>query len=291
MIYRDYSRKAGEWIPNVYGGRENLEAIAFLRRLNEVVYGGAPGRARRSRRSPPSWPQVSRPIYLGGLGFGFKWNMGWMHDMLEFMHHEPVHRKYHHNQLTFGLLYAWTENFVLPLSHDEVVHGKGSLAREDAGRRLAALREPAPALRLHVGVSRARSSCSWAASSASRASGTTTASLDWHLLETGPYHRGAPAARRRPEPPLSRASPRSTSSTPTRRASAGWTATTGSRAWCPSAASPRDRSDLVLCVANFTPVVREGYRVGVPRPGYYARGDQHRRRRATAAATSATAAA
>ena len=142
MIYRDYSRKAGEWVPNKYGGRENLEALAFLKKLNEVVYGGQPGASTIAEEST-AWPQVSRPVHLGGLGFGFKWNMGWMHDILEFMQHEPVHRKYHHNQLTFGLLYAWTENFVLPLSHDEVVYGKRSLARKMPGddwQRFANLR-------------------------------------------------------------------------------------------------------------------------------------------------------
>src|SRR5215468_2998690 len=142
MIYRDYSRKAGEWVPNVYGGRENLEAIAFLKRLNEVVYGTHPGAVTIAEEST-AWPMVSRPVHLGGLGFGYKWNMGWMHDMLDYLRHEPVHRKYHHNQLTFGMLYAWSENFVLPLSHDEVVHGKGPLVGKmpgDEWQRFAALR-------------------------------------------------------------------------------------------------------------------------------------------------------
>ena len=126
MIYLDYARKEGEWIPNQYGGRENLEAVAFLRRLNERVYGTFPDAVMIAEEST-AWPMVSRPTYLGGLGFGLKWDMGWMHDTLKYMALDPVHRKYHHNQLTFRSLYAFTENFVLPLSHDEVVYGKRSL--------------------------------------------------------------------------------------------------------------------------------------------------------------------
>src|SRR5215467_6160047 len=174
MIYRDYSRKAGEWVPNEFGGRENLEALAFLKKMNEVVYGGQPGAATIAEEST-AWPQVSRPVYLGGLGFGFKWNMGWMHDILEYMQHEPVHRKYHHNQLTFGLLYAWTENFVLPLSHDEVVYGKRSLPTRCRATSGSASRICACSTR-SCGRIPARSSCSWAASSASPTNGPTTAS-------------------------------------------------------------------------------------------------------------------
>ena len=132
MLYRDYSRKAGEWLPNQYGGRENLEAIDFLRQLNQEVYKEYPGIQTIAEEST-SWPMVSRPIYLGGLGFGLKWDMGWMHDTLKYFALDPIHRKYHHNQLTFRMLYGFTENFVLPLSHDEVVHGKGSLIQKMAG--------------------------------------------------------------------------------------------------------------------------------------------------------------
>jgi len=132
MLYRDYSRKQGEWLPNKYGGRENLEAIDFLRQMNQEVYKEYPGIQTIAEEST-SWPMVSRPIYLGGLGFGLKWDMGWMHDTLKYFSLDPIHRKYHHNQLTFRMLYGFTENFVLPLSHDEVVYGKGSLIQKMAG--------------------------------------------------------------------------------------------------------------------------------------------------------------
>ena len=132
MLYLDYSRKEGEWIPNIYGGRENIEAIAFLRRFNEEIYKRHPDIQTMAEEST-DWPMVSRPNYVGGLGFGMKWDMGWMHDTLDYMEKDPVHRKYHHNRLTFRLLYAYHENFVLPLSHDEVVHGKGSLLRKMPG--------------------------------------------------------------------------------------------------------------------------------------------------------------
>ncbi|MDQ3548506.1 MAG: 1,4-alpha-glucan branching protein GlgB, partial [Chloroflexota bacterium] len=132
MLYLDYSRKAGEWIPNQFGGRENLEAIAFLQQFNMAVYGEYPDVQTIAEEST-AWPMVSRPVYLGGLGFGMKWDMGWMHDTLQYFSHDPIHRRYHHNQLTFRMLYAFNENFVMPLSHDEVVHLKGSLLGKMAG--------------------------------------------------------------------------------------------------------------------------------------------------------------
>ncbi len=142
MLYLDYSRKHGEWVPNEHGGRENLESIAFLRRLNEDVYGNHPDVQVIAEEST-AWPMVSRPVYVGGLGFGMKWDMGWMHDTLRYFSKDPVHRRFHHNDLTFRMMYAFTENFVLPLSHDEVVHGKGSLIGKmpgDEWRRFANLR-------------------------------------------------------------------------------------------------------------------------------------------------------
>ncbi|MBI5090574.1 MAG: 1,4-alpha-glucan branching protein GlgB, partial [Actinobacteria bacterium] len=132
MLYLDYSRNAGEWIPNQYGGRENLDAILFLRQLNEAVYGEFPDIATFAEEST-AWPMVSRPTYVGGLGFGYKWDMGWMHDTLQYMSEDPVHRKWHHGDITFRSVYAATEHFVLPLSHDEVVHGKGSLLNKMSG--------------------------------------------------------------------------------------------------------------------------------------------------------------
>ena len=154
MLYRDYSRAAGEWLPNEYGGRENLEAIGFLRELNEVDPRAREPGVMMAAEESTAWPAVSRPTDAGGLGFDLKWNMGWMHDTLEYFALDPVHRRYHHDELTFSLVYAFTEQFVLPLSHDEVVHGKGSLLSQDARRRLAAARQPARALRLHVGAPR-----------------------------------------------------------------------------------------------------------------------------------------
>jgi 1,4-alpha-glucan branching enzyme len=142
MLYRDYSRPEGEWIPNAYGGRENLEAINFLRRVNELIYGEASGAVSVAEEST-AWPMVSRPTYVGGLGFGYKWNLGWMHDTLSYMSTDPIFRKYRHNDLSFGLLYAFHENFILPLSHDEIVHGKGSLIGKmpgDEWKKFATLR-------------------------------------------------------------------------------------------------------------------------------------------------------
>ena len=134
MLYRDYSRKAGEWIPNVHGGRENLETIAFLKRMNEVV-GTERSQAITLAEESTAFPSVSRPTYAGGLGFHYKWNMGWMHDTLAYMERDPIYRKHHQGEISFSLVYAFTENFVLPISHDEVVHGKGSLLNKMPGDR------------------------------------------------------------------------------------------------------------------------------------------------------------
>jgi len=266
MIYRDYSRKAGEWVPNEYGGRENLEALAFLKKLNEVVYGGQPGASTIAEEST-AWPQVSRPVHLGGLGFGFKWNMGWMHDILEFMQHAPVHRKYHHNQLTFGLLYAWTENFVLPLSHDEVVYGKRSLARKMPGddwqrfanlRLLYAFMWAYPGKKLLFMGGEFGQSDEWSHDRA----------LDWSLLDMGPYHRGV----QRLVKDLNRVYLNEPSLYEVDFEPAGFQWMDCSD-WEQSIVTfcrfSRNRERLLLCACNFTPVARRGYRVGVPRPGFY----------------------
>jgi 1,4-alpha-glucan branching enzyme len=266
MIYRDYSRKAGEWVPNVYGGRENLEAIAFLKRLNEVVYATHPGVTTVAEEST-SWPMVSRPVHLGGLGFGFKWNMGWMHDILDYLRHEPVHRKYHHNQLTFGMLYAWSENFVLPLSHDEVVHGKGSLIAKMPGddwqrfanlRLLYAFMWAYPGKKLLFMGGEFGQSGEW----------NHDRSLDWHLLDMGPYHRGLQRLVAdlnrvyRAEPSLHERDCESDGF-------AWMDCSDAVQSVVAFARFARDRRRLALCVCNFTPVPRYEYRIGVPQPGYY----------------------
>jgi len=267
MLYLDYSRKAGEWIPNIHGGRENLEAIAFLRRLNEVVYGTRPGVITAAEEST-AWPQVSRPVYLGGLGFGLKWNMGWMHDVLDYMRHDSVHRKYHHDRLTFGMLYAWSENFLLPLSHDEVVHGKGSLLRRMPGddwQRFANLRLLYGFMWAYPG----KKLLFMGGELGQRSEWYHETSLDWHLLEAGPYHRGlqrlvADLNRLyRAEPALHQLD--------FEPAGFQWMDCSDSEqsivSFCRFA---RDAETLILCACNFTPVPRPGYRVGVPREGFYA---------------------
>jgi 1,4-alpha-glucan branching enzyme len=187
MLYLDYSRKAGEWIPNRYGGRENLDAISFLRWLNTEVYREHPDVQTIAEEST-SWPMVSRPVYLGGLGFGMKWDMGWMHDTLEYMSLDPIHRKYHHNKLTFRQIYAGTENFVLPLSHDEMVYGKGSLVRKmpgDEWQRMANVR----LLLGYMWAQTGKKLLFMGGEFAQWAEWNHDRSLDWHLLEYA-SHRG-----------------------------------------------------------------------------------------------------
>ncbi len=188
MLYLDYSRKAGEWIPNEHGGRENLEAIAFLRRFNEEVHKNYPETVTIAEEST-AWPQVSRPTYLGGLGFDMKWDMGWMHDTLSYMSQEPIYRSYHHNKLTFRMIYAFHENYVLPLSHDEVVHGKGSLIGKMPGddwQKFANLR----LLFGYMYAQPAKKLIFMGGEIGQRREWSHDSSLDWHLLEQGPYHRG-----------------------------------------------------------------------------------------------------
>ena len=185
MLYLDYSRKAGEWIPNRNGGRENLEAIEFLKRFNETIYGLNSGAMTIAEEST-SWPGVSRPVYAGGLGFGYKWNMGWMHDTLDYIGEDPVYRQWQHNNMTFGIVYAYSENFVLPLSHDEVVHGKGSLISRIPGddwQKFATLRAYYAFMWTHPGKKLLFMGCEFA----QLEQWNHDHSLDWHVMQNGPH--------------------------------------------------------------------------------------------------------
>jgi 1,4-alpha-glucan branching enzyme len=265
MIYLDYSRNHGDWIPNRYGGRENLEAINFIKRLNEIVYGYYPGVLMIAEEST-SWPAVSRPTSLGGLGFGLKWNMGWMHDMLIYMSKDTIHRKYHHNQLTFALMYSFYENFVLPFSHDEVVHGKGSLLGRMPGddwRKFANVRALLGYMFMHpgkkllfMGIDIGQWS-EWDYSS----------SLSWDLLAWDPHrtlHDYVRALNR-----LYTASP-ALYELDFDYAGFDWIDFSDADDSIVSfVRRARNQDDLYVCVFNFTPVPRECYRIGVPAPGYY----------------------
>ncbi len=265
MLYLDYGRKEGEWLPNKYGGNENLEAITFLRRLNEEVYKANPGVQTIAEEST-AWPMVSRPTYIGGLGFGLKWDMGWMHDTLEYMTKDPVYRKYYHNRLTFRMLYAFFENFVLPLSHDEVVHGKGSLLGRMPGddwQKFANLRllfgymygQPAKKL-LFMGGEFGQWR-EWAHEE----------SLEWHLLDYAP-HRGIQNWIRdlnllySKEPALHQIefSP----------AGFEWIdCNDSSQNILSFIRKGHSTNDIILVVGNFSPVSHFGYLVGVPRGGFW----------------------
>jgi 1,4-alpha-glucan branching enzyme len=264
MLYLDYSRKEGEWIPNEYGGRENLEAVAFIRRFNELVYGQHAGVVTVAEEST-AWGMVSRPTYVGGLGFGFKWDMGWMNDTLSYIEHEPVHRKYHHNDLTFRMLYAFTENFVLPLSHDEVVYGKGALLSKMPGddwQKFANLRVLLGYMYTQAGkklLFMGDDIGQWREWSHDE-------SIDWHLLEY-PAHRGLQRWVRdlnmlyRAEPAMHQLD-----------------CDPGGFEWIDCHDSDdstlsylrRDRAGNTIVVAcNFTPVPRERFIIGVPAGGYW----------------------
>ncbi len=265
MLYLDYSRGPGEWIPNEYGGRENLEAIAFLRRLNEEIYRHYPDVQTIAEEST-AWPMVSRPTYVGGLGFGLKWDMGWMHDTLRYFSRDPIYRKYHHNELTFRLLYAFNENFVLPLSHDEVVHGKGSLLAKMPGddwQKFANLRllygyqytQPGKKL-LFMGAEIAQ----WR-------EWNHETSLDWHLLQYPP-HDGIRRwlqdlnhlARREPALYELDCSPDGFE----------WIdCNDAENSVLAYLRKSRHSGEELLVVCNFTPVPRQNYRVGVPAPGFW----------------------
>jgi len=265
MLYLDYSRKAGEWIPNEYGGRENLDAVRFLRRFNEAMY-AEQSDVQTIAEESTSWPMVSRPTYLGGLGFGMKWDMGWMHDTLKYMKLDPIYRQFHHNQLTFRMLYAFNENFVLPLSHDEVVHGKGSLLHQMSGddwQKFANLRT----LFGYMYAQPGKKLLFMGGEFAQRREWNHDSSLDWHLLQHRDHagmqnwirdlnrlYRSEPALYEKDMEP-------------------------GGFEWVD--ASDHQNSvlsfirrgsssdDLVLFIANLTPIVRYQYRVGVPRAGHW----------------------
>jgi 1,4-alpha-glucan branching enzyme len=263
MLYLDYSRGEGEWLPNRYGGRENLEAIAFLRELNEVLYAREPGIVSAAEEST-SWPGVSRPTYLGGLGFGFKWNMGWMHDTLGYFQRDPVFRRYHHHELTFSLLYAFSENFILPLSHDEVVHGKGSLYSRmpgDTWQKLANLR----ALYAYMWAHPGKKLLFMGGELAQPAEWSHERSLDWHLLEQ-PGHRGVQSLVR----DLNRVYREHPALWELDDDPAGfiWLEPNDvdGNTLCFVRAS-REQRDLLVCACNFTPEPKLHYRIGLPRPG------------------------
>ena len=260
MLYLDYSREAGEWLPNRYGGREDLDAVAFLQELNAVVHAAEPGVVMVAEEST-AWPGVSRPTDVGGLGFTFKWNMGWMHDTLEYVSKEPVHRRWHHDDATFSLIYAWDENFVLPLSHDEVVHGKGALLRKlpgDEWQQFATLRALYGHMWAHPGKqllfmgSELGQGTEWSESS----------SLDWYVLDY-PLHRGVLRCVSdlnrvyRAEPALWELDHRPE----------GFEWLVGDAREDNVLAYARfsaDRSRALACIANLSPVVRHHWRVPLP---------------------------
>jgi len=265
MLYLDYSRKEGEWIPNQYGGRENLEAISFLRRVSEEVYKERPDIVTIAEEST-AWPMVSRPTYVGGLGFGMKWDMGWMHDTLLYMGNDPVHRKYHHNKLSFRLVYAFTENFVLPLSHDEVVHGKGSLIGKmpgDTWQKFANLR----ALYGYMYGQPGKKLLFMGAEFGQWREWNHDSSLDWHLLGD-PAHAGLSRwveelnALYRREPALHELDFDPDGFEWVDCNDAEQSVLTFLR-------KGGSTDDIFLVVCNFTPVPRHNYRIGVPRGGFW----------------------
>ena len=265
MLYLDYSRKPGEWVPNEHGGRENLEAVSFLQQLNTITHGQAPGTITVAEEST-SWPAVSRPTYVGGLGFSYKWNMGWMHDMLEFVEQDPVHRRWHHGKVTFSMLYAFTENFVLPFSHDEVVHGKRSMLDKMPGDRWqkhATLRALYGYMFGHPG----KKLMFMGGEIGQWREWTADESLDWHLLDD-PLHQGLQHWVR----DLNHLYQREPSLHEVDFAGAGfrWIDCNDSDNSVISLVRyAKDRDDFTVMAVNFTPVPRPGYRIGVPAGGWY----------------------
>jgi 1,4-alpha-glucan branching enzyme len=265
MLYLDYSRKEGQWIPNAFGGRENLDAISFLQRLNVLTHGEQPGTITAAEEST-SWPGVSRPVHLGGLGFTYKWNMGWMHDILEYAKKDPVHRRWEHNLVTFSMLYAYTENFILPFSHDEVVHGKRAMLDKipgDVWQKHATLRALYGYMFGHPG----KKLLFMGAEFGQWREWNHDGSLDWHLLDD-PMHQGLrryvqalnwqlhvePALHQQDFDP----------------AGFRWIDSNDNENSIFSIVRyARDPRDFVVMLFNFTPVPRPSYRVGVPEAGYY----------------------
>ena len=265
MLYLDYSRSEGQWIPNQYGGRENLEAVSFLQHMNTVTHGRVPGSITAAEEST-SWPAVSKPVYVGGLGFTYKWNMGWMHDMLEYMRQDPVHRRWHHGQITFSMLYAFTENFVLPFSHDEVVHGKGSMLDKmpgDVWQKHANLRALYGYMYGHPGkklMFMGDEFGQWR-------EWNFDASLDWHLLEE-PRHRGM----RKWVQDLNLAYQRERSLHEVDFEGSGFSwidCNDNENSIISMIRRARNPHDFTVMLVNFTPVPRDDYRIGVPEAGWY----------------------
>jgi 1,4-alpha-glucan branching enzyme len=265
MLYLDYSRKEGEWVPNQYGGRENLEAIEFFKELNTVVYSEHPGILMIAEEST-AYPGVSRPVHLGGLGFGFKWNMGWMHDSLAYFSKEPIYRRFHHNQLTFSLMYAWSENFVLPLSHDEVVHGKGSLLGKmpgDPWQKFANLRSMLSYMWAHPG----KKLLFMGGEFGQIREWDHDRSLDWHLLED-PMHLGVQRMMR----DMNQTYKKNPALWELDHEPEGFRwidANDADNNVISFYRTDRAHKNHVVCICNLAPVPRTGFRVGLPKGGSY----------------------
>ncbi|HXF09629.1 MAG TPA: 1,4-alpha-glucan branching protein GlgB [Desulfuromonadaceae bacterium] len=264
MLYLDYSRKEGEWVPNQYGGRENLEAIDFLRKFNHITHTEFPGVMTIAEEST-AWPQVTRPPYIGGLGFSFKWNMGWMHDTLNYFKHDPVYRKYHQNDLTFAMIYHHHENFILPLSHDEVVHGKGSLLGRMPGddwQKFANLRT----LLAYQWLFPGKKLLFMGGEIGQRAEWNENGQLDWWLLDAGPFHRGLQQF----VSDLNRLYTTSPSLSDGDYDHGGFfwiDCADNENSILSFVRQKADGSEPMAIVLNLTPVPRTNYRLGLPRPG------------------------
>jgi 1,4-alpha-glucan branching enzyme len=264
MLYLDYSRKTGEWVPNQFGGRENLEAIEFLKKINHITHSEFPGIMTIAEEST-AWPQVTRPPYIGGLGFSFKWNMGWMHDTLNYFKHEPVHRKYHQNDLTFAMIYHYHENFILPLSHDEVVHGKLSLIGRMPGddwqkfsnlRTLLGYQWLFPGKKLLFMGDEFGQSHEW----------NENGQLDWWLLDAGPYHRGLQKFIEDANKLYAKTS--ALWSADYDHAGFYWIdASDNENSVLSFVRQNADGSNPIAVIMNLTPVLRKNYRLGLPRAG------------------------